>query len=188
MDKLNVGFWRPVAEVLRLSSNDDSVTWRHLRRIRMYAERMKRPVLFSENGLSTEGWQFTVRAQDIRLMDAIRWNGNHFFLTSIEPYSEHPGFLTVTAAKVKVSSCVAAMETQHPGPKFPGVLTEKYIRHEQHMPDAVNLICYVLVTPKSVNLTPGSLVEIDGTAYEVLVAHRLDAVKNEYECYRKADL
>lgn len=188
MDKLNVGFWRPVAEVLRLKSNDDAVTWRRLRRIRMYAERMKRPVLFSENGLSTEGWQFTVRAQDIRLMDAIRWNGNHFFLTSIEALPDRRDFLTITAAKVKCVSCVAAMETQRPGPSFPGVLTEKYIRHEQHMPDAVNLICYVLVTPKCVNLAPGSLVEINKTPYEVLVAHRLDAVKNEYECYRKADL
>ena len=185
---MQVGLWRPVAEVLRLSVEENVVRWKPIRRIRMYAERLPRPALFSANGLSAEGWRFTIRALELRITDAIRWKGRHYFLTSIDRIPGRPGFLTVEAAKVKLADCVAAKETAHPGPAFQAVLTEKYIRHEQHLPDAVNLILYVLVTPKCVNLTPGSLVEIDGTPCEVLVAHKLDEAKNEYECYRKADL
>ncbi|MBQ3072678.1 MAG: hypothetical protein IJD20_05250 [Oscillospiraceae bacterium] len=188
MDKTQVGLWRPIAEVLRLSAEENVVRWKPIRRIRMYAERLPRPALFSANGLSSEGWRFTIRALDLRITDAIRWNGRHYFLTSIVQTPARPGFLTVEAAKVKLVDCVAAKETTCPGPAFQAVLTEKYIRHEQHSPDAVNLICYVLVTPKCVALAPGSLVEIDGAPYEVLVAHKLDEAKNEYECLRKADL
>lgn len=50
---------------------------------------------------------------------------------------------------------------------FPAVLTEKYLKHEQLEPYAINLITYVLVTPPSVELKRGGLVQVDGTAYEV---------------------
>lgn len=188
MDRTQVGFWRWGAEVVRLHVTDGAVGWKLLRRIRLHAERMTRPVLFSANGLSAEGWRLTIRQQDIRITDAIRIGGDHLFLTKIEQTLERPGFLTVDAAKVRTVHCCAAVETSQPGPTFPAALTEKYIRHEQHMPEAVNLLCYVLVTPKCVDLTPGSLVDVDGEPYEVLLAHRLDEAKNEYEIYRKADL
>lgn len=60
-------------------------------------------------------------------------------------------------------------------------------RHEQLEPMARNTICYVLVTPKAIALTSGSLVEIAETPYEVLLAHDLDPYKNEYEIKRTGE-
>lgn len=37
---------------------------------------------------------------------------------------------------------------------FPGVLTEKYVRHGQEWPMSVNELGLVLVTPKAVTLRP----------------------------------
>lgn len=188
MDKTQVGFWRWSGEILRLTVTPASVTWNRIRRIRFHAERTGKPAVFSTVGLSAEGWRFTIRAQDLRITDALRIGQDHYFLTSIQEIPDRIGFLTVDAAKINLVQCTAGKEREEPGPSFPAALTEKYLRHEQHRPDAVNLICYVLVTPKCINLEPGSLVDVDGEAYEVLVAHRLDGVKNEYEIYRKADL
>ena len=71
---------------------------------------------------------------------------------------------------------------------FPGVLTEKYVRHEQEWPMSVNELGLVLVTPKVITLCPGCLVEARGAAWEVLAPHELDPYKNEYEIGRRVDL
>ena len=74
------------------------------------------------------------------------------------------------------------------GMTFPGVLTEKYARHGQEWPMSVNELGLVLVTPKAVKLRSGCLVEVRGSAWEVLVPHELDEYKNEYEIGKRADL
>ena len=53
---------------------------------------------------------------------------------------------------------------------------------------SANELGLVLVTPKPITLRPGSLVEVRGAAWEVLVAHELDRYKNEYEIGRRVDL
>jgi len=71
---------------------------------------------------------------------------------------------------------------------FPGVLTEKYLAHQQEWPMSVNDLELVLVAPKPIRLQPGRLVACQGAAWEVLVAHELDKYKNEYEIGRRAEL
>ena len=56
------------------------------------------------------------------------------------------------------------------------------------MPYSTNAITYVLVTPKAIQLQRGGLVGVDGTNYEVQLAHVLDPWKNEYEIMRREDL
>ena len=46
----------------------------------------------------------------------------------------------------------------------------------------------MLVTPKAIALTPGQLVEVDGTPWPVTLAHTLDLWHNEYELEREVDL
>ena len=71
---------------------------------------------------------------------------------------------------------------------FPGVLTEKYARHEQAWPMSANELGLILVTPKAITLRPGCLVEARDAVWEVLVPHELDPSKNEYEIGRRTDL
>ena len=68
------------------------------------------------------------------------------------------------------------------------MLTEKHLKWEQPEPYSINRITYVLVTPKAIRLQRGGLVGVDGTNYEVQLAHVLDPWKNEYEIMRREDL
>ncbi len=144
-----------------------------------------KPALFSSVGLSARGAEITLRVRSLTLDRAVRYRGQHYFLTAAD--EDGKGFLKLTAATVEVVQCTATPDAEPVGAMFPGVLTEKYLRHEQQTPMAVNVICYVLVTPKAVELTPGELVDVAGTSYEILVAHTLDGYKNEYEIMRTVD-
>ena len=77
---------------------------------------------------------------------------------------------------------------QRGGIRFPGILTEKYMKWEQPEPYSVNRLAYVLVTPKPIQLQRGGLVGVSGINYEVQLAHTLDPYKNEYEIVRTEDL
>lgn len=66
------------------------------------------------------------------------------------------------------------------GARFPAVMTEEYVNHQQLEPMAVNTHRRVLVTPKAVRLRPGPLVEVDGTPWPVLTPYELDPHRNEY--------
>lgn len=180
--KFHSGELKHKAKILRVFAADTEVAWKPLRSIWCRAERKNGTNIFSSVGLSAESWEFVLRQQDITVEDAIEWKGQHFFLTDVRELK--PGFLVVSAAKVHFVSCV----DDGSGLNFPAVLTEKYLRHEEPRPHSMNVLCFVLVTPKAVNLDTGSLVKVDGELYEVLVRHTLDGHKNEYEIYREADL
>lgn len=141
--------------------------------------------LFSSVGIGARNASLVLRRQELTLHNALRWKGQHLFLTAIIPRGR--GHLDITAAAVDILPCQADMH-QGGGIKFPGVLTEKYLKHEQLEPYAVNLLTYVLVTPKPIVLRRGGLVSVDGINYEVQTAHNLDLYKNEYEIFRKDDL
>ena len=98
-----------------------------------------------------------------------------------------PGFQVVKAALCGPVDCIqdADMETQ--GCRFPGILTEKYVGHEQLDPHAEVTGDLVLVTPKAVALKPGSWVIVGDRYFLVRVPHELDPFKNEYEVRRKED-
>lgn len=152
--------------------------------------------LFSAIGLGARSVELLVRRQALTLHNALCWRGQHLFLTEINTLG---GWLEIKAAAVQVTRCVAGPGHPAQGKQFPGVVTEKYIRHEQGEPYATNAVCYVLVTPKAVELTPGYLVQTalpavpplppDGLEeFHVLTAHTLDEYKNEYEIARTRDL
>ena len=93
----------------------------------------------------------------------------------------------VKAALWETVACQKDVDLDPAGYKFPGVLTEKYLGHTQERPQTSTTVTYVLVTPKAIELAPGSLVDAGGKNYEVQVCHTLDAWKNEYEIQRKED-
>ena len=95
--------------------------------------------------------------------------------------------MEVKAALCETVKCRKDVDRSPAGCRFPGVLTEKYLRHEQERPQSSTETVLVLVTPKVIELAAGSLVEAGGRDYEVRVCHTLDPHKNEYEIARKAD-
>lgn len=142
--------------------------------------------LFSSVGIGARGVTLTMRRSSrLTLYKALRWRGQHCFLTAIT--DADPGFVTVKAALCDPVSCRANMDKAEPGLRFPGVLTERYVGHEQPDLHAEVITDYVLVTPKAITLDPGSWVTAAGRYYRVLEPHELDPYKNEYVIRRKED-
>jgi hypothetical protein len=143
--------------------------------------------LFSSVGVGARDCTLHLRTQRLSLDDAICAGAQHIFLTALTPGSDR-GHMTVRGALVELVRCVADAHLGPGGVEFPGVLTEKYLGHEQREPYAVNALTYVLVTPKVIALRRGGLVTVEGVNYEVLTAHILDPHKSEYEIRRLEDL
>lgn len=158
--------------------------WVPVRRAWAQVEQTARTNLFSKVGVGARDAAVVLRRQSLTLHQALSWKGQHLFLTSITDRGRM--HLDVQAALVDLAECQA--DPVEDGPHFPGVLTEKYVQHEQLEPLAVNTTAFVLVTPKAIDLEEGRLVDVAGTPYEVQTAHRLDPCKNEYEIVRKGDL
>ncbi len=182
-----MGEFRRQGRLLRLRTDDKgNLAWCPIQTLWMKAEKKTGGNIFSSVGLSAESWEFLVRKQEMTVQDAIMLDGVHYFLTDIqEPYS---GFLLVQAARVKIVMCRGGMEKQNATFSFPAAVTEKYVRHEEPRPMSMNIITYVLITPKQVALKAGSLVDVEGEAFEVMGCHTLDEYKNEFEVCRKKDL
>lgn len=142
--------------------------------------------LFSAVGIGARNAKLVLRTQALTLHQALRWKGQHLFLTSITKLDRM--HLSVQAALVSVDTITLQEDADTGNMTFPGVLTEKYARHEQEWPMSINQLGLVLVTPKAVTLKPGSLVKARGSFWEVLVPHELDEYKNEYEIGRTVDL
>lgn len=142
--------------------------------------------LFSRVGIGARNAKLAIRSRDITLYEALRWRGQHLFLTSITKLDRM--HLSVQAAMVHVDAVALQGDVDTVKMTFPAVLTEKYARHEQEWPMSINQLGLVLVTPKAVTLEPGSLVKTRGAFWEVLVPHELDEYKNEYEIGRTVDL
>ena len=181
---MDAGVLRDGLEVLELKENPAGTwTWAAVRKIRGRLELTTGRNLFSSVGIGARGAEILLRRQDLRLHHALRLGEQHLFLTAILP--EGRLHLRVQAALVDLAQCRADGGT---GIKFPGVLTEKYLKWEQPEPYSVNRITYVLVTPKAIQMTRGKLVEVNGVNCEVQLAHTLDPYKNEYEIVRTEDL
>lgn len=143
--------------------------------------------VFAKIGFAAEGWDLSMRACRLRKTQALRIGAEHFTICDILPPEN--GYMVVETALTPVCMCVGNAEVEEKKRfTFPGILTELYIKHEQREPMSVNIIDYVLVTPKLVELRPGSLVDIGGVRYEVLTAHTLDTAKNEYQIRKVRDL
>ena len=183
---IDAGQLRDVLQVLELKESPEGTwTWQKVRKTRGAVELSTRSNLFSTVGIGARGAEIILRRQALTLHQAILWGEQHLFLTAILP--EGRLHLRVQAALVEPVECQADMD-QGGSVRFPGILTEKYLKWEQPEPYSINRLSYVLVTPKPIQLQRGSLVGVSGINYEVQLAHTLDPCKNEYEIVRTEDL
>lgn len=169
-------------ELLRLVKGENEYRWELLRRSWASVELQQRRNNFSAHGIGAAGAELVLRRQELTLLDAIRWRGQHLFLTGIAPRGRN--HLTVAAALVEVRAC----RDPESGLAFPGVVTEKYLGHQQEEPMAVNTMRHILITHPEIVLRPGHLVDVDGKPWRILLAHRLDPRKTEYEIEREVEL
>ncbi|MDU6306630.1 head-tail adaptor protein [Faecalispora jeddahensis] len=188
---------RPVS-ILQLTQENMKCDWTQQKETWAKVEQKSAKNLFSQVGIGADTVIFTVRKQEITLHNAIRWRGEHYFLTNI---AEDGGmYYMVTAARVYIKTCavthVTTTKNELKNPvavksetiTFPAVLTEKYLGFEQREPQAVTETTYVLVTPKVIELSISDLVDVAGKKYCVQVAHTLDEFKNEYEITNTQDV
>lgn len=174
-------------EVLELQETEKNTwAWVPIRRIWAKVEQTTKTNLFSKVGVGARDAAVVIRRQPLTIHQALRWKGQHLFLTAITKRDRM--YLDVQAAFVALADCQTNADEGASGVRFPGVLTEKYLKWEQPEPYSLNLLTYVLVTPKAIQLQRGGLVAVSGVNYEVQVAHTLDEYKNEYEIVRTEDL
>lgn len=174
-----------VQRLLRCAESN-AYAWSVVRNTWAAAEQDTRSNLFSSVGIGARGVTFTLRrSRTLTLHDAFLWRGQFCFLTSI--VDGDPGFQVVKAALCRPVDCVQDADREPQGCRFPGILTEKYVGHEQLDPHAEVTGDFVLVTPKAAVLEPGSWVTVGGRYFLVRVPHELDPYKNEYEIRRKED-
>lgn len=158
--------------------------------------------LFSSIGIGARNAKLVLRTRPLNLHQALRWKGQHLFLTGITKLDRM--HLSVQAALVEPVACLATRtedtvgEAGRPTPAetmrltFPGVLTEKYARYEREETHAEGETGYVLVTPKAITLKTGDLVTVQEgpgkDVYHVTARHVLDPYKNEYEIACRGDV
>ena len=176
--------------------------WVPIRRIWAKVEQTAKTNLFSKVGVGALDAAVVIRRQSLTLHQALRWKGQHLFLTSITKRDRM--YLDVQTALVSVVTCIGQGYTttvgagnrpekqEKPEQTFPGVLTEKYVRYETQDSYAKAKRLLVLVTPKAVELLEGDLVTVtEGPAaavYNVQTRHVLDEYKNEYEILYSRDI
>lgn len=190
-------------QVLRLTEKEPGVwSWEPERPARAQIELSTKRSLFSDIGIGARSAEIVLRRQAISLHNALLWGGTHLFLTSIVP--EGRTHLRVEAALVEPVMCLGVRTEDGLGEgnrpenrevmriEFPGVLTEKYLRHESEDTHAETDITYVLVLPKPIVLKAGDLVTVkEGPAkavYNVTSVHVLDPYKNEVEMAFRSDV
>ncbi|OUN09113.1 hypothetical protein [Flavonifractor sp. An9] len=169
--------------------------WVAIRRAWGQVEQTAKTNLFSKVGVGARDAAVVLRTQPLTLHNALRWKGQHLFLTAITHRDR--GHLDVAAALVEPVTCTAQGYTTKMGEgnrpqkvetdpvTFPGVLTEKYVKYEKEDTFAKARRGLVLVTSKPIQLREGDLVTVQAgpaaAVYNVQVCHVLDAYKNEYE-------
>ena len=176
--------------------------WVPIRRVWAKVEQTTKTNLFSKVGVGARDAAVVIRRQPLTLHQALRWKGQHLFLTSITKRDRM--HLDVQAALVSVVTCIGQGYTttvgagnrpekqEKPEQTFPGVLTEKYVRYETEDSYAKAKRLLVLVTPKAVELLEGDLVTVTqgpaAAVYNVQTRHVLDEYKNEYEVLYSRDI
>ena len=179
---IDAGELRDRPEVLRLTEIEGGYEWQPVRRTWANAKLETGRRVWSVHSIGASGVTFLMRKQSLTLFDALLWEKRHCVITAIQPYGRN--HIQVEAALVDVTPC----ENKYTNTKFPGIVTEQYHRHDQLEPQAINILRHILVTPKSIELRPGKLVDVKGEPWHILTAHTLDLYKNEYVIEKVKDL
>lgn len=189
--KVNSGDLRHKIDILKLDASGNVYNWGLKNSVWAKVESTNKLNIFSKVGIGVKTIKFTMYKCDLGLHNAIRWEGQHCFLTDIAEIDQR--YYEVTAAQIEPKKCVVIRNTPDKNDlnrpvlipemfvTFPGCLVEKYLGFEQKQPPAVNELTYVLVTPKAISLQTADLVKIEDITFNVRVAHTLDEFKNEYE-------
>lgn len=195
---MNPGKLRGRGFVLRLSGTTD-LRWESLAEVWISGKSTGRKNLFSKVGIGADGAEFLLRERDLTLHDAILWNGRHYFLTDIVKEGAHPVYYRVQAARVTPEIVTVWRDTVEKGAynrpertakqigSFPGCITEKYLgssQEDSHIESEKRLI---VVAPKAALYREGDRFTIWEEEYRVMVVHRLEDWKNEYEVQRTED-
>ncbi|MBQ9733346.1 MAG: hypothetical protein IJV74_03825 [Clostridia bacterium] len=179
---IDAGELRERVSVLTLKDKGSEYVWEESRRSWAKAELNTRKNIWSVHGIGATGVTFVMRCSSLCLDNALKWRGQHCFISSIIPYGR--GHVKVEAALVEPVQC----EDKYKSLTFPALMTEEWHKHEQLEPHAINTLSHVLVTPKCIELKPGKLVTVAGDAWPIKTAHTLDPHKNEYIIERTVDL
>jgi hypothetical protein len=186
-------------DILSLGLSGSRYAWTASSAAWAQAERTDRISVFSTMGVGRRAVRFTVRARALTLLNAIRWNGQHCFITDIDA-TKARGWMEITAALIEPTVCSVTREktevdelkrpvrTVSSTLEFPGCLTERFQGQTQELPTAVEESSFVLVTPKVIELKAGELVTVGGAPYTVVLTQTLEAHRNEYEIRREADI
>lgn len=184
--------------VLELTNAGAEWSWTSGADVWAKAEPSSKTNLFSSVGIGAKTVNFTVRKRLLTLHNAMRWRGQHCFLTDVTETPDRR-FLEVTAALVPSSTCSVErtttnydernrpVETLTETVSFPAVLTEKNVSTVATEPMTAVEITYVLVTPTAITLEAGEEVINGGYKYTVTLSHVLDEFKNEYEVVRTGE-
>lgn len=201
---VRAGELRERIEVLRLDPLPEGggYEWTLDRKTWAKAVKTGKRALYAANGKSGEEYAFTLRRQPLTLHEAIRWQGRFYLLYDLtQPDRGHidarcaavwPVTCTVQRERVSTANPLNRPQTVPQAVvTFPAVLTEKYVKAEQPMPQTTIETTLLLVTPKPVELATGEVVTV-GTgegalSYCVQIGHRLDTYRNEYEIVRTED-
>lgn len=201
---MDAGDLRERVTLLELTETSEGYEWAEGPTVWANVELTGKTNLFSRVGIGARDAKITLRRRPLTLHQAVRWRGQHLFLSEILPPAD--GFMEVKAAVVSPKMWAGqrfrtSIDTEHqnqprhetlPPLHFPGIITEKYLGHQMDERHASTVTTYVLVTPKAVELSPGDLVSVLDTeppeTYKIQVAHTLDVWKNEYEITRKKDV
>ena len=200
---IDAGRLDQAVEVLELTERPAGTwTWQPVRPARAQVDLTGKSNLFSQVGIGARGAELIFRRQPLTLHQALLWGAQHLFPTAILP--EGRLHLRVQAALVWPVCCTATRQEDTVGEAgrpvhketmrvtFPGILTERYVRHEREETHDESDVGYLLVTGKPIALRAGDLVDVsEGPAkgiYHVTGAHVLDQYKREYEIAWRGDV
>lgn len=187
-----------VLEVRR--DNDGNYSWVSTGKRYACVKPDDRRYSLSSIGVWPRGATVTLRPCGLTLHQALRWNGQHLFLSAILPSSGRDRL------EIKAAVCVPVTFTAEPQAKtgrddlnrptvekvaaytFPGIWTEMYRKEQDEGVVDTELVQRVIVTPKAVKLRRGDIVRHpDGTTWPVMRVLDLDEYKTEYIVFRQEE-
>ena len=189
---MNPGKLRERGEILEFSTVSGGFEWKEAGKIWLSVKETGKKNLFSGVGVGAAGAEILIREAPVTLHNAIRWKGQHYFLTNIQEEGIHPVYLKIQAARITPKTVIQhRMDTKlgernrpineyKPVQTFPACITEKYVKSSDEDSHVETQTQLAAVTPKAIEAKAGDLFEVEGRKYRVMTAHLQDEYKNEY--------
>ena len=170
--------------VMDYRMTENGYAWVENRKIWGAVERVYQRAPFSNYAVYAARSAEVVTAAGVCWEEGMCIDGEYGMISKIVPQGHFKQKITVVFLPLRHCFTVGASGKV----RFQAVMGEKYVRHEQREPMAVNVAAYVLITPKVMCLQAGKIVEVEGESYVVLAEHTAGEVRNEYEIAKTKDL